>query len=274
MDGGCKRRGGGGLMAMELVKLNSETLPAIANAIRSKTGETALLLPSEMAAAIAGIPTGGSLPALTTPAAEKDVLAGKEYIDGSGAKKAGTLVVCDTVQEAEIIGVPGVGLTVEVESSADASSKAMTLPEPNLKSENIKSGVSIFGLAGSVKEIRTETGTITPAGDSLELELPCTANPNVIKVHMTDAAMETILTGTVNAALTAVGTNTEIKSGAVYNLKASFRSIVTVFVGSAAQVLQNTQEITMDAVILKTSSGYPWKAGCEYQWTAYYWEDT
>lgn len=261
-------------MAMELVKLNSETLPAIANAIRSKTGETALLLPSEMAAAIAGIPTGGSLPALTTPAAEKDVLAGKEYIDGSGAKKAGTLVVCDSVDDdAWPLAEPGVGLLVGIESRVDGSRKNLSLQEPNLLAENIKSGVSIFGIAGSVKEIRTETGTITPAEDSLELELPCTANPNVINVHMTDAAMGTILTGTVNAALTSVGTNTEIKSGAVSNLKSSFRAIVTVFVGSAKQVLQNTQEITMDAVILKTSSGYPWKAGCEYQWTAYYWED-
>ena len=232
------------------------------------------MLPSEMAAAIAGIPTGGDLPELTKPAAEKDVLAGKENIDGSGAKKAGTLVVCDTVQEVETFGLAGTGVHLDIESTADRSGKIMTLAEPNLKSENIKSGVSIFGIAGSVKEIRTETGTITPAEDSLELELPCTANPNVINVHMTDAAMATILTGSVNAALTAVGTNKEIKSGAADNLRSSFRAIVTVFVGSAAQVLQNTQEITMDAVILKTSSGYPWKAGCEYQWTAYYWEDT
>ena len=49
-------------MALELVKLDSATLPGIADAIRGKTGETALLLPSEMAAAIAGIPTGGESP--------------------------------------------------------------------------------------------------------------------------------------------------------------------------------------------------------------------
>lgn len=252
--------------------ISKAKLTAIADAIRNKTGETDSYTPAQMAEKIAGL-SPAELPELTKPAAESDVLAGKEYIDGSGAKKAGTLVVCDSLEEAEIIGVPGVGLTVDVESSADGSCKTLTLQEPNLLAENIKSGVSIFGIAGSVKEIRTETGTITPAEDSLALELPCTANPNVINVHMTDAAMETILTGSVNAALTAIGTNTEIKIGAANNLKASFRAIVTVFVGSAAQVLQNTQEITMDAVILKTSSGYPWKAGCEYQWTAYYWED-
>ena len=42
-------------MAMELVKLDNATLPAIADAIRAKTGGAALLLPSQMAAAIGGI---------------------------------------------------------------------------------------------------------------------------------------------------------------------------------------------------------------------------
>ena len=158
-------------MALELVKLDSETLPAIADAIRGKTGETALLLPSEMAAAIAGIPTGGSLPALTTPAAEKDVLAGKEYIDGSGAKKAGTLVVCDTVQEAGTASNPGTGLEVDLESTADGSGKTLTLPEKNLLPENIKSGVSIFGILGTLSlslfdnETDCEMGTFELAED-------------------------------------------------------------------------------------------------------------
>ena len=224
--------------------------------------------------AILSIPSGGGeLPELTTPAEVGHVVAGKEYIDGNGDKKAGTLVVCDTVAVVETVERSGVGVNVEIESTADGSTAILTLPEPNLQPENIVAGSSIFGILGTAKKLRVETGTITPAEDSLALELPCTANPNVINVHMTDAAMETILTGSVNAALTAVGTNAEIKSGAANNLKSSFRAIVTVFVGSAAQVLQNTQEITMDAVTLKTSSGYPWKAGCEYQWTAYYWED-
>ena len=223
--------------------------------------------------AIVSIPTGSELPELTAPAEVGHVVAGKEYIDGNGNKRAGTLVVCDTIVEAEHFGVAGTGVSLDLESTADGSSMTMTLPEPDLASENIKSGVSIFGVPGSAKTLRVETGTITPAEDSFAFELPCTANPNVINVHMTDAAMETILTGSVNAALTAIGTNTEIKSGAADNLRSSFRAIVTVFVGSAAQVLQNTQEISMDAVTLKVSSGYPWKAGCEYQWTAYYWED-
>lgn len=44
---------------LELVKLDSGTLPAIANAIREKTGDTDLMLPSEMPARIEAIETGG-----------------------------------------------------------------------------------------------------------------------------------------------------------------------------------------------------------------------
>lgn len=144
---------------LELVKLDSGTLPAIANAIRGKTGETARLLPSEMAAAIAGIPTGGDLPELTTPAAESDVLSGKEYIGAAGNKQTGTMVVCDTIREKETIGLPGVGVQVELESTADSSTKIMTLPEPKLVAENIVVGSSIFGISGTAKTIEEITVT-------------------------------------------------------------------------------------------------------------------
>ena len=159
-------------MALELVKLDSETLPGIADAIRAKTGGTALLLPAQMVEKIAGL-SPAELPELTKPAAESDVLAGKEYIDGSGAKKAGTLVVCDTVQETEYFGVAGTGVSVEIESSADGSGKTMTLTEPNLKSENIKSGVRIFGIAGSAAggAIESASGTFTLSEDAQTPEI-------------------------------------------------------------------------------------------------------
>lgn len=44
---------------MSKVYLEDSTLTAIGNAIRGKTGESGLLLPSEMASAITNIPTGG-----------------------------------------------------------------------------------------------------------------------------------------------------------------------------------------------------------------------
>lgn len=58
-------------MALELVWMDSATLPGIADAIRAKKGDSALLLPSRMAAAIGGIKnlrveTGTIIPAEAT----------------------------------------------------------------------------------------------------------------------------------------------------------------------------------------------------------------
>ena len=259
-------------MAMELVKLNSETLPAIANAIRAKTGDTALLRPSEMAAAIAGIPTGGDLPELNTPAAEKDVLAGKEYIDGSGAKKAGTLVVCDTVQEAGIVRNPGTGLEVDLQSTADGSDKTLTLPEPNLKSENIKSGVSIFGIAGSVKGIRTETGTITPAEDAQALELPCTANPKMVIVHLTDASLETVVREDMVAAMRANFAGVPYELGPDSSVENVFATNLQ-YHNTGGRRGRTPVTCKINPVKINGTPLYKWLAGLEYRWAAYYWED-
>lgn len=47
-----------------------------------------------VAAAITALPSGSSeLPTLTNPAADSDVVSGKEYIDQNGAKRTGTMAV-------------------------------------------------------------------------------------------------------------------------------------------------------------------------------------
>ena len=251
-------------MALELVKLDSETLPGIADAIRAKTGGTALLLPSEMAAAIAGIPTGGSLPALTKPAAESDVLAGKEYIDGNGDKKTGTLVVADSlfVNEVYLEGI-GVGAAVNVESSVDGSTKDLTLPEPNLIPENIKSGVMIYGCTGNAKILRVETGTITPAVDTQSITIPCSdgakafvliPNSDVISAVEGQKAKRYVTTAVANFAGSIDGApNTAMR---VWNLRSYT---------NAGRVSTNTDGVKL----LSSNYFYPGT----YRWTAYYWED-
>lgn len=261
-------------MALELVKLDSETLPGIADAIRGKTGETALLLPSEMAAAIAGIPTGGSLPALTKPAAEKDVLAGKEYIDGNGNKKTGTLVVADSLFAAEVYleGI-GVGAAVNVESSVDGSSKDLTLPEPNLIPENIKNGVMIYGCTGNAKILRVETGTITPAEDVMALEPPCTANPKMIIVHLTDASLETVVREDMVAAMRMNLTGVPYELGTDGSAASIFTAILQYHNTGGKRGGTNVI-CKMNPVKIAGTTTYQWRAGLEYRWAAYYWEDT
>lgn len=114
------------------------------------------------------IPIGSELPELTTPAEDSDVLSGKEYIGAAGEKRTGALVVCDTVQKIEDgWGFPGIGVDVKIESTADGSSTSLRLPEPNLKSENIVAGSSIFGVPGTAKStLRVDTGTFTLAEDT------------------------------------------------------------------------------------------------------------
>ena len=114
----------------------------------------------------AKIHTESILPELTNPAAAGDVIAGKEYIDGAGAKQTGALVICDTVAVVEAVGSSGVGLEVEIESTADGSGKTMTLREPKLLPENIVVGSSIFGVPGTAKTLRVKTGTFTLAEDA------------------------------------------------------------------------------------------------------------
>lgn len=263
MDGGRKRGGGGGLMALELVKLDSATLPGIADAIRAKTGDTALMLPSEMAAAIAGIPTGGSLPALTKPAAESDVLAGKEYIDGNGNKKTGTLVVADSIFVNEVyLEAIGVGAAVNVESSVDGSNKDLTLPEPNLMPENIKNGVMIYGCTGNAKILRVETGTITPAEDTTTLSIPCSANPKYAVL-------------TTTAANKAEG---DILGAIIYNIDYDGlffgNCLISYYYSAKIRGTVTVAAFESGIRLPELSSTIYYRAGKEYQWTAYYWEDT
>ena len=243
-------------MALELVKLDSGTLPAIANAIREKTGDTALLLPSQMPNAIAGIPSGIELPALTTPAEDSDVLNGKEYIGAAGEKRTGTLV--DQIYEIETIMGSG-GISLEVESTAGAS-KTFAFPEPNLQPENIKSGISIFDVAGSVKEIRTETGTITPAEDTQTITIPATGK--VLDIVGVSVPAET---GYVIAASYSKGNyNIGAQMGGYFRY-ASATSIISAGIGVSIQ--------DGNMIVTTGNTARLFAAGATYRWTVYNWED-
>ena len=113
------------------------------------------------------------MPELTTPAEVGHVLAGKEYIDGNGNKRAGTLVVCDSVVAVEDVGIAGTGVSLEFKSTADGSTNTLTLPEPNLLPENIVDGASIFGvlgIKGGAQEPYTEE-TYDDSGNLLDAKL-------------------------------------------------------------------------------------------------------
>lgn len=218
--------------------------------------------------AIMSIPSGGgALPVLTNPAAAGDVIAGKEYIDASGAKKAGTLVVCDTIQEAEHFGVAGTGVSLDIESSADGSSMTMMLPEPNLLAENIKNGVSIFGVLGSAKTMRVETGTITPAADVIDITIPAPF----------DGYCALVLTASDRTALEAKGADSIYSVRVMYAIDDGVGQIgiVNRYNGSTYSAATKTPESAADgSIYISGNTGRYYRAGIEYNYYVYYWGDT
>lgn len=224
-------------------------------------------------AAIASIPSGGELPELTNPAEVGHVVAGKEYIDAAGNKQTGTLVACDTIQDVETIGLPGVGVQVDLESTADGSTKTMTLPEPNLLPENIKSGVRIFGVLGAAKTLRVETGTITPAEDHATLTVPCTSSPKLVIVKATDVAIDNAIANNIKAAIKAVGTDHLYSIGADDSATQGCYAMLNVHMDTGKFNIHG-RNMSVYPTVTISGGGYPWCAGMEYQWMAYYWEDT
>lgn len=248
----------------EMIAQRTDKLSAIkdrSNAAVTAKGGTAAVDLSRLPAAIASIPSGGELPVLTDPAAAGDVIAGKEYIDGAGVKQAGTLVVCDTVGVVETVGREGVGVDVEIESTAGGASAILMLPETNLLQENIKSGVNIFGVIGSAKTLRVETGTITPAEDTTTLSIPCSANPKyAVLLTTSDTTAEGDITGAV-----------------IYNILYAGKFPGNCVAGYyySGRIRSSALAATVDAGISipEISSVCFYRAGIAYQWTAYYWED-
>lgn len=165
-------------MALELVKLDSETLPGIADAIREKTGGTDLMLPSAMKAAI-----------------------------------------------------------------------------------------------GKINSLRIETGTITPAEDHDTLTVPCTSSPKLVIVKATDVAIDNAIANNIKAAIKAVGTDHLYSMGADDSATQGCYAMFNAHMNTGKFNIYG-RNMSVYPTVTISSGGYPWRAGLEYQWTAYYWEDT
>lgn len=235
-------------------------------AIRYKGGTPADDL-SGLEDAILSIPSGGgALPVLTNPAEVGHVVAGKEYIDASGTKKTGTLVVCDSIEEVEHFGVAGTGVYLDLESTADGSGMTMTLPEPNLLAENIKNGVSIFGVLGSAKTLRVETGTITPAEDVIDITIPAPF----------DGYCALVLTASDSGALEAHGANSTYGVRVIRTMDDGIGAIGMINRYNGSTYSASTivpQKDDNGNIYITNSAGRYFRAGIVYNYYVYYWED-
>ena len=105
-------------MALELVKLDNATLPAIAAAIREKTGDTSLLYPSQMADAIGGLRIIRVKSGTVQPAADHN------YIDLPETKSGACAVVVRAASKDDVIAA-GPGSAYGVKGVILADTNAM-----------------------------------------------------------------------------------------------------------------------------------------------------
>lgn len=224
----------------------------------------------------AKIHTGSILPELDNPASIGDVIEGKEYIDGNGDKKSGTLIIADTLQADGYFGNSGYGVSVNLVSVLDGSTKILTLLEPNLLPDNIKSGVDIFGILGTLSlglfddEIDCEIGTFELAEDKNE--------GYVVSLKRTDSEPYMIAFWTDNPKFTDDSGNflwykiggLFIKSSLINTQSCAGIVSANGGIASSSGASNNAYRVYPESggIYIGSSRIYPLKAGIRYKWIA------
>lgn len=150
----------------------NEKMTALADAVRDKTGDTDKLTLDEMTTAIENYTTDAT-------ATASDILSGKTaYVDGE--KITGTI----TSQAGKII-TPSVAALVAISAGQYASGTITVKGEPNLLANNIKNGISIFGVTGSYAGSE---------GTSVSIPIMAPSGSNLLQITYYDTSSKTIKT--------------------------------------------------------------------------------
>lgn len=134
---------------MSAYKIDGALLTAVADAIREKTGESAAYTPGEMPEKIAAIDTA------VTPAIS---VSSSGLITAAAGSKSATKQLATLAAKTV---TPGTADQTAAASGVYTTGAVTVKGDTNLKAENIASGVSIFGVAGSLAASSVETAVVT-----------------------------------------------------------------------------------------------------------------
>jgi len=134
---------------MSFVKIHDSTLTAIANAIRTKRGTTATMLPSQMPTEIGNISSGGTDVSDTTAVASS-VRSPYYFYTAQGVKTQGTIA----------------DVEMSIATSATGTSKGSITPSTSPKYAKIAQGYSASAQYITVSAVPTETKSATPSSSS------------------------------------------------------------------------------------------------------------
>lgn len=148
-----------------LAFIKKTTLKSICDAVREKIGESKTYLPSELPSKIRSIKTGSDVSGVT--ASPADVRRTKKYVDNQGVLRQGTM--------SEYPGktiLPDTG-TYVISAGQYLAGSLTILGDSDLLSKNIKKGVTIFGVDGTLEEsFSSNNFTVTVSGVNLTINIP------------------------------------------------------------------------------------------------------
>jgi hypothetical protein len=137
------------------MSVNSK-MTAIANAVRAKTGKTGTLTLDQMAEEIAGLEVGSGSEETVEQATPSITVSSGGLITATSTQKAGKVAAGTKTATKQLSVQAAQTITPSTTDKTIASGKYLTgtqtiKGDANLKSQNIVSGVSIFGVVGSAQ---------------------------------------------------------------------------------------------------------------------------